>query len=177
MDLLDIILRVIGAFYAFAGVVATRAALTSHLLDVAIAAIGAKVVPRVELLRTAWLLTAATLVLAGGVALMLLLDWAPALFVTSALGQLAYLAIAAPSYFDRGDPPDAKGRRQTTNAFILYTAATAFVCWAYAAGRLHPLLEINPVALAAGALAVAANLIYIARLTVLPRRTGAGTEE
>ena len=42
IELTDIVLRVIGAFYAFGGYVATRAGLMSRFLDQAIAAIAMK---------------------------------------------------------------------------------------------------------------------------------------
>lgn len=135
MDL-SIVLRLVGAFYAFAGVVATRAAVTSLFLDRALAAIGAKKPPRAETLQFCWLLGSGMLVGAGGLALMLLLDIAAWLFLASALAQAAYIAMLAPRYFDVADPPDARGRRQTVNAFIVYAAATAFVLWALATGRL-----------------------------------------
>ena len=99
MDFTEISLRVIGAFYAFAGYVATRAGLTSHCIDRAIAAIAMKKPPRLETAQTVWLLCAAMIVLAGGVALLLLLDFAPWLFLASALGQAAYIYYVAPRYF------------------------------------------------------------------------------
>jgi hypothetical protein len=136
MDATDILLRLIGAFYAFAGVVASRVAVTSHFLDRAIAAIGGKPTPRAETLQFQWLLGSAILVLASGAALVLRIDLAAWLFLASALGQAAYILVLAPRYFDLHDPPDARGRRQTINAFVLYSAATAFVLWALATGRL-----------------------------------------
>jgi hypothetical protein len=126
-------LRLVGAFYAFAGFIAARSALTSHFLDRAIAAIAAQKPKGVETAQAVWLLTAAFVILAGGAALMLLLDIAVWLFLASAVGQIAY---TAPRYFDVGDPPDPDGRRRSYNAFVIYLAATAFVVWAYLTGRL-----------------------------------------
>ena len=125
MDATDILLRLVGAFYAFAGVVASRVAVTSHFLDRAIAAIGGKPTPRAETLQFHWLLGSAILVLASGAALVLRIDIAAWLFLASALGQAAYILVLAPRYFDLHDPPDARGRRQTINAFVIYSAATA----------------------------------------------------
>jgi hypothetical protein len=164
MDPISIILRLVGAFYAFAGVVATRAAVTSHFLDRAIAAIGGKPTPRAETLQFWWLLGSAVLVGAGGLALMLLLDIAAWLFLASALGQAAYIAVLAPRYFDVADPPDARGRRQTVNAFVVYAAATAFVLWALATGRLAGWRELPWPVPAAAAAALLAWLGYIACL-------------
>ncbi len=137
VDFTDVALRLIGAFYAFAGVVATRGGLMSRLLDTAIAAIGGDKPNAAETVRALWMVSAGIVILAGGVALMLRIELAAWLFVLSALLQGLYLSVVAPHYLDPSDPPDATGRRQTTNAFILYLAATAFVLWAQATGRFH----------------------------------------
>jgi hypothetical protein len=157
----EMLLCIVGAFYAFAGYVATRAALTSHFMDRAIAAIACKKPSSEDVAQTYWLLAAATVVLAGGMALVFLLDSAVWLFLASAAGQAIYLFILAPRYFDVVDPPDPRGRRQTTNAFIIYLAATAVVVWAGQAGKLVGWQELGwlvgvPLA------AVFAHLIYIA---------------
>jgi hypothetical protein len=164
MDLTDILLRLVGAFYAFAGVVGSRVALTSHFLDRAISAIGGKPTPRAETLQFYWLLGSALLVLAGGAALMLRIDVAAWVFLASALGQAAYILVLAPRFFDLHDPPDARGRRQTVNAFIVYSAATAFVLWALAAGRLMPWRELPWPLAAVAAAAVIGWLAYVGHL-------------
>lgn len=142
LEIADIALRLIGAFYAFAGYVATRAGLTSYFIDRAIAAIALKKPTAAETAQTVWLLGAAMLILAGGVLLMLLLDLAAWAFAASSLAQVAYLFYVAPRYFDVDDPPDPRGRRQSTNAFVVYAAATAFVLWAALTGRLVPWKEV-----------------------------------
>lgn len=158
MDGVEIGLRAVGAFYAFAGYVATRSALMSSFLDGAIAAIGGSNPNRAETARTTWLLVSALVVFAGGVALIGLLDVAAWLFVLSALGQVAYLGLVAPRYFDRDDPPDEVGRRQTTNASVIYLAATAFVVWALWRGKLVAWSEMNPGVLA---VIVAAIVLHV----------------
>lgn len=160
-DISDIILRLLGAFYAFAGVVAGRAAMTSYFIDTAISAIGGGGTDRVERHRTIWLIAAAWLVFAGGVALAAGLDVARWLFLASAAGQAVYLFGLAPMYFDTIDPPDPRGRRQTTNAFVLYVAATAFVMWAGAAGRLTALADAPAWLLALAAAATAGYAAYV----------------
>lgn len=157
IELTDIFLRLIGAFYAFAGFVATRAAMTSRLIDIALAALSAKKPSRIETAQSVWLIAAAALVLAGGVLLLAGLDLAATLFVASAIGQAVYIYVLAPRYFDRGDPPDPVGRRQTTNAFVVFSAATAFVVWGAWRGRLTALDEATKEELVAVA---AALLIY-----------------
>jgi hypothetical protein len=132
------VLIAVGAFYTFAGFVGIRAALQSRLIDVAIAGISMDKPPAAETGRGLWLLVGAFIVLAGGLFLILRLEWAAAAFAMSALGQAFYLLVLAPLVFDRDDPPDVKGRQQTINAFILYCAATLFVLWAYRTGKLMP---------------------------------------
>lgn len=132
------VLVVVGAFYAFAGLVGLRASLQGRLIDIAIAGISMQPPGKAETARGLWLLVSSLVVLAGGLFLVLRLDWAAAAFVVSAAGQAIYLLLIAPTYFDPEDPPDATGRQQTINAFILYSAATLFVLWAYRTGKLMP---------------------------------------
>ena len=162
MDLTDIALRLVGAFYAFAGVVATRAAIMSALLDSAIAKISMEKTPTAEMARSAWLFASAALVFVGGLALAAQIDAAQPLFVVSAIGQAAYLAALAPYYFDRADPPDASGRKGTINAFVLYLAATAFVLWAGSRGKLTAFADAPPAAIAVVATVLAAYFWYLA---------------
>ncbi len=172
IELTDIFLRVIGAFYAFAGFVATRAAMTSHFLDRAIAAIAAKKPSRMETAQTAWLLAASALVLAAGVLLLAGLELAAWVFAASALGQAAYIFFVAPYYFDREDPPDPRGRRQTTNAFVIFSAATAFVIWAAWRGRLTAIDEATTTELVAVAAALLLYAGYVVRgLWWTPRKS------
>ncbi|WP_072396677.1 hypothetical protein [Hyphomicrobium sp. CS1GBMeth3] len=166
VDGVQITLCVVGAFYAFAGYVATRAALTSHILDRAIAAIASTRPSNRETAQSMWLLAAATVVLAGGVALVFLLDIAAWLFLASAIGQALYLFYVAPRYFDTEDPPDPRGRRQSTNAFVLYVLATAFVLWALSTDRLTNWQDAGWLPLAGLAVVLAAHVGYVIRILV-----------
>lgn len=168
MDLADFGLRLVGAFYVFAGYVATRAALTSHILDKALAAIGGKGLTRVEIATTAWHVVAAALVLASGLALMLRLEMALWLFLASAVGQAAYIFFVAPRWFDRADPPDPAGRRQTTNAFVIYTAVAAMVAWAAQRGLLLDWRELATPLLALAGAAFAAHVLYVLKVLYWP---------
>jgi hypothetical protein len=164
MDVAEICLRLVGAFYTFAGYVATRAALTSYFLDRAIAAIAVKGPSPAETARFAWLLCAAILVLAGGLCLIVLLDFAVWLFLVSAIGQIAYLFFIAPRYFDVEEPPDPRGRQQSTNAFVVYCASTAFVLWGQLTGRLVSWDKVAPPLLA---LIIAVAAAHIGRIAFL----------
>ncbi len=79
-------LVLLGAFYTFAGIVATRVALTSYVLDGALAGISMKKPSRVETLHAAWMLGASALVLAGGLSLILRTEIAAWIFVISGVG-------------------------------------------------------------------------------------------
>jgi hypothetical protein len=172
MDAIEIALRLVGAFYVFAGYVATRAGLTSLLVDRAIAAMAARKPSAADVAQSYWMLAAAAIVLAGGAALMFLLDVAVWLFLLSAVGQAAYLFYAAPHYFDRETPPDATGRRQSTNAFIVYLIATALVAWAAAAGKLVPWHEADWPTLAAPAAMVVVHVGHLLWLLWGPSAIG-----
>lgn len=141
LDPIAFALRLVGAFYVFAGFVAGRAALMSAMLDTALAGLTMKPVAVRERALSIWLIASAWLVFASGVLLMVLSQEAVWAFVLCALSQGFYLTIAAPYYFDLEDPPDPQGRRQTTNAFFLYLAATLAVIWA--SGRyLTPIADL-----------------------------------
>jgi hypothetical protein len=157
VDATEFILRLIGAFYAFAGYVVTRWALTSRLLDQALAALTAEKPKALEELQTLWHLSTAVVVFAGGVILMLLLEVASWVFLLSTAGQAFYLLWLAPRYFDRADLPDSGGRQKTINAFVLYAAATAFVVWAAFTGKLLSWHDVPWPLLAIGAAAITAH--------------------
>ncbi len=174
MDGIEFALRVVGAFYTFAGLVAARAALTSNLLDRAISAISMKPPDRVDTHLTIWLVSQSVVILAGGISLMLLLAPAAWLFVAALIGQALYFSVLAPFYFDAVDPPDPVGRRRSINAFVIYCASTAFVVWAAYAGRLIPLANASGFLLGAGIAAIALHIGYIARhMLWAPKRQSA----
>ena len=168
MNAVGFALGLIGAFYTFAGWLATRVGLTSLLMDYAIAAISAKKPNAAEVAQSTWLIAASYVIFLGGMALLLRLNVAMWLFLASALAQAFYLTWLAPRFFDRGDPPDPAGRGKTRNAFVLYLVATAFVVWAGSSGELLGWRDVpGPLLAAAGAAAVA-QLGYILWMTAGP---------
>jgi hypothetical protein len=168
MDGTDIALRVIGAFYALAGLVTARMGLTSNLVDHAIAAIAMQKPDRIEIHRTIWLLSLSTLTFASGVCLMLMLAPAVWLFVVCAFVQALYFVVLGPYYFDAKEPPDPLGRRRSINAFVIYCAATAFVVWAAYVGRLIPIPYASGWLLGAAAAAITLHVGYIIRHMLFP---------
>lgn len=168
MDSIDIALRAIGAFYVLAGYFAARAALTSNLIDQAIAAISMKNTERIETHRTIWLLGLSVLFFAGGVCLMLLLEPAAWLFATSALIQIFFFLVLGPYYFDRADPPPPGARQRSINAFVVYGAATLFTIWAVYTGRLTRLADAPTLLWGAAAATIALHIGYILRHTLAP---------
>jgi hypothetical protein len=167
-DLTQIALFVIGAFYVAGGYLATRAALMSRLVDNAIAAIAMEKPSAAETFKSAWLLTTAVLVLAGGAALLILSQLAVPLFVVSAGAQALYVYVLAPRLIDKDDPPDELGRRRTRNALYLYLIATAFVMLSALSGSLFPPSGNSSVAWFAFVAIVGGHLAYVARSLWFP---------
>ena len=134
----------VGAFYVFAGVVVLRAMALDRLMDAMLAALNDPSGPK-EQMRSRILMGGAFLTLASGVALMLLSPLAAPVFAVNALWQGGYL-VWAETALPPEDEDDARGRRQTKNAFVIYLAATAFVLWLAVQGQLRswdvPLLTI-----------------------------------
>ena len=132
------ILVLVGLFYVFAGFVLARHILLDRVLTRAIEMVAMETPNRVETHRRAWMIGSAVLVFAAGTALVMQSVLAVWLFCASLLQQVAYLLWLAPRYFDRGDEPDEAGRRQTTNATILFGAVTLGVIAAATYGALLP---------------------------------------
>jgi len=170
-DLTQIALFVIGAFYVAGGYLATRAALMSRTVDNAIAAIAMENPSAAATFKSAWLLTAAVLVLAAGAALLILSQLAVPLFIVSAAGQAAYVYVLAPRLIDKDEPPDEAGRHRTRNAFFLYLIATAFVMLSALGGSLYPPSATSGVAWFAFIAIVGGHLAYIGRTLWFPSST------
>lgn len=166
----DILLILLGAFYVFAGYFAARVGLTSSLVDRAIEAITLQKTDPLETARSRWSLAIAALTFLGGVLLMLRLELAMWAFVACAAVQAVYLFVVAPNWLDPADPPPESGRRQSTNAFVIYAMATALVVWAWQAGTLTPTAAATWIEWAGAAAAIAAFGLYVARALV--RRRG-----
>ena len=141
---MNIAAHLIGAFYAFAGMVILRAMTMDRLMDVMLAALTLKPTPRAERLTSQILTLGAVLTLCSGLTLLLLSRFAPLVFLANVVVQGLYLVWAA-----RALPPEdaleAKGRRQTTNAFFLYCVATGFVCVCSYLGVFTPWTELGGV--------------------------------
>ena len=161
--LVEGVLRLIGAFYVFAGLVALRAAVFGGFLDRALAQISGKPEPRAERLRRYWLTTAASLIAVGGAALLLLWQGALVLFIVNVLGQALYLGLVAPRWLDLDDAPEPSGRRATWRAFAVYLAATAVVLSAAGTGALLPLDAIPPAALGLAGLGLTVAFGFLLR--------------
>ncbi len=158
----DLLLRLVGAFYIFAGITAVRATLFSGFLDKALAALSGTAVSAREQRLQLWLAASSVLVGLSGLALMLLWDGAAYLFSLSAGSQGVYLAFLAPWYFDKLDPPDPVGRRQTRTAFFIYLIATAMVIAAAATGFLFPLDDLPAPSIVLALVAAAGGIGWVA---------------
>ncbi len=133
--MLPSLLILIGIFYLFAAVVASKAHLVGAVFDTALRAIEARQMRPVEFAQLAWLLLGAFWVGLAGLFALLRLQGVVAFFVLSFLWQALYLFVLAPRYFDPIDEPDAKGRAQTWRAFIFYGIVTTTIAWTTGQGN------------------------------------------
>jgi hypothetical protein len=117
-----------GGFYVVAGVVALRMMRFHGLMDDVLEALEGKAQPANERWKNAILTVGSFLTLASGAALAVLSSLALPLFLANTLVQGGYLLWAARA-FPPADADEAKGRRQTQNAFVVYAAVSAFVVW------------------------------------------------
>lgn len=136
-QIVEIVLRVIGAFYCFGSIIGARMITRYSFLDHALEAISGKKQPWAERFRERLMLAGLVPVVAGGLALMFLSPFAPWLFVLSAIWQALYLGWFAPRYLDAHDDPGEDGRAKTWRAFWGYLVATALVLAAAYAGFLR----------------------------------------
>jgi hypothetical protein len=149
----------VGAFYVFAGVVVLRAMALDRVMNQLLVVLNEPSAPK-EVLRSRVLAIGAYLTLGSGVALMFLSPLAAPAFVVSALWQGGYLLWA-----ERALPPEdddeARGRRQTKNAFVVYLAATGFVLWLAMKGLLRP-WDVEALAIDAAIVIAASVMVWAA---------------
>lgn len=154
----EIAARLIGAFYAFGGVMVIRALTMDNLLDRALAAIEGKRPPVNNSLKH-WVGGAVgVLTGASGAALALLHGAAVPLFV-SCLALQAGWHLAGPHLLADDDQADALGRSRTRNAMVLYALAAAFVFYLWQAGSLSAWDDPLGLAVLGVALALTAWLV------------------
>lgn len=139
----EFLLPAIGVFYAFAGIVALRAACFGSFIDQALAQIEGRAEAAASRWRRRWLIAAALLVAAGGFALIPRWQGASVLFVISVIGQVVYFGLIAPRFLDPADPPSPEGRASSLRAFALYILSTALVITGQAQGALAPLPAVS----------------------------------
>jgi hypothetical protein len=126
MDIVHLGLGALGLFHAIAAILIMRAVVMDHLMDQMLAGITLQPIPFKEHLRRYLMVSTGLASGMGGVALLVLSTWAVPLFLIGLTAQAGYL-LWAPGAFPIEDESDARGRRQTVNAAILYAAAT-FPC-------------------------------------------------
>lgn len=126
------IARAVGAFYVFAGVMLFRAWRMNRFLDEAVAALDSEPTPADERIKTWLTLAIGILTFVSGLLMLVPHQLAPAAFLACSAVQAIYLLWATPPQ----DALEARGRRQTINAFLIYLTATAFSLWMLITGRL-----------------------------------------
>lgn len=114
----------IGGFYVVAGLIALRHILISWLLDRRFA----DTIPQSASEQTADRMLAAcsVLLLASGLALLMLQRWAIIAFLACWSAQAVYL-LWAQRWFQPKCAVSTRGRRDTVNAFAIYSVATGVV--------------------------------------------------
>ncbi|MDX2204093.1 MAG: hypothetical protein NW223_15185 [Hyphomicrobiaceae bacterium] len=162
MQILDIFLRLAGAFYIFAGIVLARSIMTARLIDQAIAAIALEPPDPRERRKERYGLILALVTFASGLCLACLARSAVPLFLLGSALQAAYLFWLAPRFVDAPGDAASGGRRQSTNALVLYAAMTALVVWSHHKGRLQDWSEMDDAVRIAAALGLAGFIGMVA---------------
>jgi hypothetical protein len=126
--------RGMGVFYVAAGLIALRQVLINWRMERTIQV--ALPTSPVERAADVMLAMGSALVLASGVALVLLRPWAVLAFLACWGAQAAYLLWAQRWYRPRC-PVTARGRRETLHAFAVYSVATLLVMSMPMAGLLR----------------------------------------
>ena len=126
LTLLGGVARLIGAWYVFAGAVALNAWRVNAFLDQALEKLTFQPTDRIEQLRGWTILAVGALTLMSGIFLILLSPLAPPAFLACCALQGAYFAWAHKALPPK-DEAGRRGRRASTNAFLFYLGATAFV--------------------------------------------------
>lgn len=146
MDLtIDIVARLIGAFYAFGGWLALRYLLTEDVIDKMMAALKASRPEPRDVIRSRVLAVVGLLTCLSGVALALMSHWAVVLFLANVAAQAVWLVWAGRA-FPPQDVEEARGRRATINAAVGYTVIAVVVVWLAGAERLGPWTDPWPAA-------------------------------
>jgi len=166
-------LVLIGAFYIFAGLVLARQMILDRVLSRAIEMISLERQSRAETLQQVWMTISAILIFAAGATLLFLSRLSVWLFAAASLQQVLYLTWAAPRYFDVEEEPDPVGRRQSTNATILFGAMTLAVVAAATNGKLLPLSGVGLPSLLVSAMLTFAFAVWILFRLRMPNRLGA----
>lgn len=169
MFALDILLQVVGAFYMFAGIVLARAVLLDRMLEKARGVVAGSSPPAIARVRTWYCVGLAVLTYLSGLALMSLCDLAIHFFLLTLLLQAAFLFWIAPRFLDTPASAQSKGRAQSTNAFVIFMAATALVAWATSLGRLQAVEEADANSLLMTGGLIAIYLAYVLWLIVQTR--------
>lgn len=130
----DHLLRAIGVFYAFGGVLVLIRIEQARAQENVYAALTGGPQLR-HTVRTALLTIGGMLTCVGGVALAGLSDRTLALMGVNTFVQLAWLGYAA-AYFPPEDDEDRKGRSRTANAAVVYALAFGLLIWLTHVGRM-----------------------------------------
>ncbi len=127
--------RMNGVFYVVRGLFVIRQAVFNWRLERIYAAIAPGQTSLAERVSDVWHGMGGVLVILAGLSLALLHRWAVVAMLICWAAQAVYL-LWAQRWLKPADPIAAQGRRQTINAFALFSAATLLTLWLNGTGLL-----------------------------------------
>lgn len=135
MEIVDILARCIGAFYALAGALGIRAVLMDHVLDQALSGLTLAPVAPAEAARRRAVAAICILSAGAGLALALLSPLSVPLLLAGLMVQLVYYGLGE-SPEARDDPEARADRRRNFNATIGYVVLAGLAAWLVGFGRM-----------------------------------------
>jgi heme O synthase-like polyprenyltransferase len=126
LDILAVVARLLGGWYVFAGAVALNAWRMNAFMDRALEKLTLQPTERIEQLRGWTIFGVGALTMMSGVFLILLSPLAPPAFMACCALQGAYFAWARKALPPK-DEASRRGRRASTNAFLIYLGSSGFV--------------------------------------------------
>lgn len=126
LGILAIVARLLGGWYVFAGAVALNAWRMNVFMDRALEKLTLEPTDRIETLRGWTIFGVGALTLMSGMFLILLSPLAPPAFMACCALQGAYFAWARANLPPK-DEASRRGRRASTNAFLIYLGSSGFV--------------------------------------------------
>lgn len=166
-----ILLYVAALFYLVTGLYAARLLMRYEFMDGALDVIEGKVRPFWPRYQTAYLTAGALVIALSGLLTLFRTDLALYAALIAVAQQAVYFYYLAPRFMDPYDPPEARGRRSSQNAYLGFCVFTLGLAWALWAHHLRPVALMPQLDLAIAGGCVVVWMGYVAWL-LWPRRLG-----